>query len=178
LAIKAATEIQTIELRKKVAEETAALTMAELQREITKAEAQQEVEAQRQKVTNISASEELGRKKAEEDQKLVQLKEKLALDLKKIEEETKNLAERTKAVTPDLIAALQRFADMSLAEKMAESMAPMALLGGKSVAEVLGGLLQGTGLEKLATGVALGTGLERLNKVSNASPVKLTEVTR
>ncbi len=36
-----------------------------------------------------------------------------------------------------------------LAEKMAESMAPLAILGGKSVADVLGQLLRGTQLENV-----------------------------
>ena len=48
-----------------------------------------------------------------------------------------------------LIAALQAFGDRALAEKMAESMAPLAILGGESVSEVLGRLLRGTPLAKL-----------------------------
>ena len=94
----------------------------------------------------------------------------MALKLKELEEETKGLAERTKAVTPDLIAALQKFSDTDLTGKMAEAMAPMALLGGGGgVSEVLGKLLQGTGLEKLATGIALGSAPSLLANTGNGN---------
>ena len=176
-ALKATTEIQRITLKKKVSEEQFALTTGELERRAIEIKSQQIVETEKQKVNDITAQATLEREKAQANQEMVELKAKLEVELKKIEEETKNLAERTKAVTPDLIAALQRFADMSLAEKMADAMAPMALLGGKSVAEVLGGLLQGTGLEKLATGIALGTGLERL-KGNGPMATDLTSVRR
>ncbi len=39
--------------------------------------------------------------------------------------------EKVKAISPDLIAALQVFGDKALAEKMAESMAPLTILGGE-----------------------------------------------
>jgi major vault protein len=51
-------------------------------------------------------------------------------------------------VSPDLVAALQAFSDRALAERMAESMAPLAILGGESVSDVLGRLLQGTPLAR------------------------------
>jgi hypothetical protein len=49
----------------------------------------------------------------------------------------KAAAEKARAFSPDLIAALQAFGDRALAEKMAESMAPLAILGGESVSDVL-----------------------------------------
>ena len=58
--------------------------------------------------------------------------------------------EKAGAISPDLIAALQSFSDKELAGKMAESMAPLAILGGSSVSEVLQSLLRGTGLENVA----------------------------
>jgi major vault protein len=61
------------------------------------------------------------------------------------------VSDKARAVSPDLIAALQAFGDRALAEKMAESMAPLAILGGESVSEVLGRLLRGTPLAKLLT---------------------------
>ena len=56
---------------------------------------------------------------------------------------------RAGAVSPDLVAALQAFSDRALTERVAQSMAPLAILGGESVAEVLSRLLQGTPLAKL-----------------------------
>ncbi|MEM6298384.1 MAG: hypothetical protein AAF740_06820, partial [Bacteroidota bacterium] len=72
------------------------------------------------------------------DQKLQHLKAEMEATIKKAE-----------AVSPDMVAALQAFSDKALAEKMAESMAPLAILGGKSVADVLGQLLRGTQLENV-----------------------------
>lgn len=154
--LKAQTEVQKIGLRKKIAEENATLQMDELQREITRLQTAQEAEKEKQLQLDIASDSERKRRQAESDYKLATLKEELALELKKIEEETKNLGERSKAITPQLIAAFQRFADMSLVEKMADSMAPMALLGGRSVKEVLSGLLKGSGLENLLDKVELG----------------------
>jgi major vault protein len=71
------------------------------------------------------------------------------LYIQELEAEVKAVVEKANAVSPDLIAALQAFSDKALAEKMAESMAPLAILGGKSVAEVLSNLLKGTIVEKV-----------------------------
>lgn len=54
---------------------------------------------------------------------------------------------KAQAVSPQLVAALRDFSDKALAGKMAETMAPLAILGGKSIAEVFGNLLKGTALE-------------------------------
>ena len=67
--------------------------------------------------------------------------------LRELAAQVQGTVERAQAITPDLIAAMQAFADQALAGKMAESMAPLAILGGKSVTEVLQQLLKGTGLE-------------------------------
>ena len=156
-AIRATTIIQKSQLQKKVLDETNKVTMAELARDTEIYKNKQSVEVEKQKVVDIANQSELDRSKLGAEQELAKQKEQLAIQLQQLEAETKSLASRTAAVTPDLIAAMQRFSDTALVEKMADSMAPMALLGGKSVAEVLGKLLQGTGLEKLATGMALGS---------------------
>jgi major vault protein len=155
-AIHAATSIQKAQLQKQVLEETNLLTTLELQKEIGNYQTKQTLETEKQKVVNIAAQSELDRNRLIVEQTLNKLKEELDLRLKENAEESKQLAERTKAVTPDLVAALQRFGDESLVEKMADSMAPLAILGGKSVAEVLGNLLRGTGLENLTSSFGLG----------------------
>ncbi len=65
-----------------------------------------------------------------------------------IEAEVNALVKRAQAVTPDLVAALGTFGERAMVEKVAEAMAPMGLIGGKSVVEVLGTLLKGTPLAK------------------------------
>ena len=62
------------------------------------------------------------------------------------------VVDKANAVSPDLVAALQAFSDRALAERMAESMAPLAILGGESVSEVLARLLQGTAVAKALPG--------------------------
>ena len=167
-AIRATTTIQKVNLQKSVLKETTELTMAELARETETFKGKQVIETEKQKVVDIANSAELERSRLGSEQELTKKREELALRVKEIEEETKNLAERTKAVTPDLIAALQRFSDSALVEKMADSMAPMALLGGKSVAEVLSGLLKGTGLEKLTSSIGIGNGNGTANRTEYA----------
>ena len=155
-SVRATTTIQKVNLQKSVLKETAALSLAELTKEIENFKTKQLVETEKQKIIDISNEAELARLQLGTTQALAKLKEEQALKLAAEEAQTKNLAERTKSLTPDMVAAMTRFADMALAEKMADSMAPMALLGGKSVKEVLSGLLLGTGLEALTNSIGLG----------------------
>jgi major vault protein len=69
-----------------------------------------------------------------------------ALDqrLAELQAEVTALVSKAQAVSPQLVAALQAFSDRALAEKVADSMAPLSILGGKSVAEIFSGMLQGT----------------------------------
>ncbi|MEM7179798.1 MAG: SPFH domain-containing protein [Spirochaetota bacterium] len=80
---------------------------------------------------------------------------------RKLEAQIKAVVEKAQAISPDLIAALQSFGDKELLQKVAESMAPLSILGGESVAEVFGKLLQGTKLE----GVFLNIGSDTVNKI-------------
>ncbi|MEZ4385330.1 MAG: hypothetical protein R3A79_28645 [Nannocystaceae bacterium] len=68
--------------------------------------------------------------------------------LSELRAEVEAVVAKAGAVSPDLIAALQAFGDRALAERMAETMAPLAILGGESVSEVLGRLLRGTPLAR------------------------------
>lgn len=150
-AIKADTSIQKVQLQKKVLAEASELSLAELAKETKLFQARQEIEAEKQKVVDIANESELLRNKAGFEQALTKLKEELALRLQEESEDTKNVAERAKAISPDLIAALQRFGDDALLEKLAQSMSPLAMFKGKSVTEVIGQLLAGTGVEKLTS---------------------------
>ncbi|MDP3278918.1 MAG: hypothetical protein Q8Q09_27245 [Deltaproteobacteria bacterium] len=71
-----------------------------------------------------------------------------------LEAEVRATTEKARALSPDLIAALQAFGDRALAEKMAESMAPMAILGGESVVDVLRKLLDGSPVAHVLEAVA------------------------
>lgn len=62
--------------------------------------------------------------------------------------EVRAVVDKAGAISPDLVAALQSFGDRAMVERVAESMAPLAILGGDSVVEVLAKLLRGTPLAK------------------------------
>jgi major vault protein len=56
------------------------------------------------------------------------------------------VVEKAKAVSPDLVAALSAFGEREMVAKVAQSMAPLGIIGGKSVVDVLKQLLEGTNL--------------------------------
>jgi major vault protein len=104
--------------------------------------------ANQQTLTAIHQAE-LARTQADKDAQVEFASKQLELTLRQLQAEVQAVAEKAKAVSPDLIAAMQAFGDRALAEKMAQTMAPLAILGGESVSEVLARLLRGTPLARL-----------------------------
>jgi major vault protein len=148
---------------------TSRLTEAELrlkelaaQVSVQRAEAKNEADVRAQKQTALRDEQplvdavhaaELARARAAAEQEQGLARTQLDQRLRWSEAEVKAVVEKAQAVSPDLVAALQAFSDRALAERMAESMAPLAILGGESVAAVLARLLEGTPLAKaLPTG--------------------------
>jgi len=66
--------------------------------------------------------------------------------LEEVRAEVAAVVDKAKAVSPDLIAALQAFGDKALAERMAQSMAPLAMIGGDSIVDAFARLVAGTPL--------------------------------
>jgi major vault protein len=118
--------------------------------------------AEQEALDAVNAAE-LGRRRAQKNLELEAAEKDLTLRLRAVEAEVGAVAEKAKAVSPDLIAALQAFGDRALAERMAESMAPLAILGGESVSDVLARLLKGTKLAKVLaeTSAESGNGASR-----------------
>ncbi len=100
-----------------------------------------------QETLNKIEESELLRKRENFDLEAEVAQKKLGLRIDEMKAEVNGVVDRAKAVSPDLISALQAFGDKALAEKMAESMAPLAILGGKSIADVFSQLVKGTPLE-------------------------------
>jgi major vault protein len=115
------------------------------QSQISELQQQENVKLEESK-SQIQA-QELLRQKAEHEQSLAYDKQKLELYLAEIQAEVEAMVAKAGAVSPNLIAALQAFSDRSLVEKVSASMSPLAILGGKSVSDVISGLLKGTTLE-------------------------------
>jgi major vault protein len=123
--------------------------LAEQQAKIELHERQQAALLTEQERLDAIHAAEIGRRRAAAEFEAVVAGQKLDARLKEIAAEVAAVTDKARAVSPDLIAALQAFGDRALAEKMAESMAPLAILGGESVSEVLGRLLRGTPLARL-----------------------------
>jgi major vault protein len=104
--------------------------------------------AEQEALDAVNAAE-LGRVRAVKATETEAAEKDLALRLRAIEADVRAVAEKAKAVSPELVAALQAFGDRALAERMAESMAPLAILGGESVSDVLARLLAGTKLARV-----------------------------
>jgi hypothetical protein len=82
----------------------------------------------------------------------------LALEQRRIEQRlaelvatTAEFVKRTHALSPDLVAAIQAFGDQHVVEKVAHAVAPLTLLGGESVVEVLSKIFMGTPVSALLT---------------------------
>ena len=73
----------------------------------------------------------------------------MRLRLEEFKAEVDGMVARADAISPDLIAALQSFSDRAMVERVSESMSPLAILGGSSVADVLHQLLRGTPLDRV-----------------------------
>lgn len=71
-----------------------------------------------------------------------------AVKLELLKQEVQAVVEKAKAVSPDLVAALNSFGERAMVEKVAQSMAPLSIIGGDSVLDVLKKLLEGTNLAK------------------------------
>lgn len=104
-------------------------------------------EEARQGQLNNLLQADLGRIKQQREQELGFERAQLEQRLELLRAEVDALVNRARAVSPDLVAALQSFSDQHLAERVAQSMSPLAILGGKSVAEVFSQLLKGSPLE-------------------------------
>jgi major vault protein len=104
-----------------------------------------------------------------DSQKLESMKQTQELEVKKLEAQVQALVEKAKAVSPDLIAALSAFGERAMVEKVAQSMAPLSILGGDSVIDVLKKLLEGTSLaNQLAPALQSTNGTSRSKSVTTS----------
>lgn len=147
------TRAQTAQLQKTLRlEEIEQRLEVQLQDLQAKAKTQQttlETKISEQSGLNSINEAELARQRATAELALALEEQKLNQRIQELEAQVDALSKKAQAVSPDLIAALQAFSDRALVEKVSESMAPLAILGGTSVADVIGNLLKGTGLEHL-----------------------------
>jgi major vault protein len=106
--------------------------------------------AKQQQLDSINNAE-LSRQKAQSDLDLAVSNAQLQQQIAELQADVEATVQQAQAVSPQFIAAMQAFADKALAEKLAQSMSPLAILGGNSVADVFSQLVKGTILEKVLT---------------------------
>jgi major vault protein len=117
--------------------------------------AQQALEAEQsrisvERVTLASVKEKTEQEVALDAQKLAQKKEWLTAEVQAI-------VDKAKAISPDLVAALNAFGERALIERVSEAMAPRAMIKQTGVMDVLGELLKDTKLGKHLTESQNGT---------------------
>ncbi len=137
-----ALDLQMEEVRKRLN-----LNLTEIESEVQARKTRLAAELADQQAMDQIHQAELARQKARTDLELAVAQQKLAQHIQELEAGVRAVVDKASAVSPDLVAALQAFSDKALAERMAESMAPLAILGGRSIADVFAQLLKGTVLE-------------------------------
>ncbi len=147
--VEAATSQLMLSLQEQEVRNRMAPEMAKIESEAEARKTRLETKLADQQTLDQIYSAELSREKAKYDLELQVAQQQLVQRMEELKAEVQAVVTKAKAVSPQLVAALRDFSDKALAERMAESMAPMAILGGKSVAEVFGNLLKGTVLEKV-----------------------------
>jgi major vault protein len=148
-AIQASTRLQSLALQRAEVGAVFELERAQIQTDADGRKARLDATLSDQPTMDAVHAAELARRRSAGQLEVELSNEELALRLRELEAEVHAVAEKARAVTPDLVAALTAFGDRALAEKMAQSMAPLAILGGESVSEVLARLLRGTKLARV-----------------------------
>jgi major vault protein len=148
-AIEAATKHKHLGLQRAEVDAVHEYDVARIAAEVDARKRRLDAEQAEQAATDAVHDAKLARQRRTADGDLELADRRLAQRLRELEAEVKAVVDKAGAVSPDLIAALQAFGDRALAERMAESMAPLAILGGESVADVLARLLRGTKLAQV-----------------------------
>lgn len=149
--LEAATKEKTYSLQKEDAEKKLVAELATINALAEAAKERVEKQLEQEKGQTKVAEEVRARKAADTESEIDLETKRQQVKIALIEAEVQALAERAKAITPDMIAALDTFGHRVVAEKMVEAMAPMSLLGGSSVADIVGRVFAGTPLAKALT---------------------------
>lgn len=144
-----------LELQKQRVNATLEVDQARLAAEILQESQRLKAEQEKQALLDALLASQLARSDKQQEQEVRFQQARLEQKLAELRAEVEAVVNKAGAVSPDLVAALQSFSDQHLAGKLAESMSPLAILGGKSVTEVFSQLVKGSPLanavEKWAT---------------------------
>jgi major vault protein len=127
-----------IDLQESLDKKQAEATMAKLEAEIAAQVVELNAEVDKQEQHNSIAQAEFGRLKAREDYTLSLEKERVAF-----------FEQKFKAITPDLVAAMQTLGQTEFATKLATAIAPLAITEQTSLSQSLERMFKGTALENV-----------------------------
>ncbi len=156
-SVKAETAALKADLARAEIERSAALGLARLESEAQATRRGVDLELERQETLNALSASARERTRLMSEQEIDLAQKRQQQELERLRAEVAGMVEKAHAISPDLVAALQAFGDRHLAEKMASSMAPLAILGGESVADALGRLLKNTPLENVVRALPNGS---------------------
>ena len=105
----------------------------------------------REEIKDIVKKAAVERQKLDHAADLENKKNVLEMKLSHIKAEVEAVVEKGKAVSPQLIAALEALGDKQLAAALSENMSIWGHLGGKSVVDVFQNLFAGTQLEGIGS---------------------------
>lgn len=145
---KSETQRQTFLLQAEQAKQKLQLDLAQLEANIKVQAERLANQLENEKAQAMITKVQLDIQDASDKQRLLTKEAEQQMELRKLETQTQALVDKAAAVSPDLIAALSAFGDRAMVEKVAESMAPLSILGGGSVVDVLKKLLEGTNIAK------------------------------
>ena len=111
-------------------------------------EAASKAKADMQKLLDAVHAAELARDRAADDERIKT--EKMLAEIEKAKQDAyaKNVVEMFKAISPDLVAALESQANASMLGGIGEAIAPYAIAGEESISQAVTRLLKGTTLEE------------------------------
>lgn len=106
------------------------------------------------------------RKNIEDIQILID-KERLLMRFSEIEAEVKAITKKAEVFTPQLVEAIRSSSDKEFISRLTRDLAPLTVLGGGSIAEVMNNAFKGTGIESIFLGDALPELLKNTLKVKS-----------
>lgn len=133
------------ELQRKLAVDIAA---TEVKNKVV--EMQQEFDLASQEISNKIQEQALSRERSIKELALTLNGKAQVQQLEKLQAEVDAVVNKTKAITPELIAALQAFGDKELLAKLAQSFSVLSIAGGDTIAEVLQKTFGGTKIAEAA----------------------------
>lgn len=151
--LKTKTEIESIRNTSSIYIETFNAEMQKVEDSSLGESRKRDVEKEKQDTLDLVNDKNIERNRKEAEVSLEISKKQLEQQLELLQGNVDAFKTKIESISPGLIESMQVFSNSDLAGKLSESMAPLAMLGGKSVTDVFLQLAQGLGLNELVSGL-------------------------